>query len=460
MGKPSSPIKMFISYSRQDMAWLERVKVHLKPLVREEQLDCWDDNRIRPGARWQREIEAALQAAQVALLLVSPDFYASDYIATEELPRLLAQAEAGGTRILVLLLEPSLFPDDPTLNCFMAVPDPKKTLGDLTVSEQNRALVRLVQEIRKQCDAGPTPQAAASVLPPVASSARPVANPYDPYHAVLPPLFVGRAKELRKLALCLDRRQSLSLVGDWRIGKSSLLHTWVKQARMQGRTVVTLNGQAAEGVSVAALVAHITGRACAGEADAWATQLDDWVEAQGKPSPVLVLDEADKLLKQDHRFWERMRGMQERCSWVLATRSEISEISTCSPFANQIDLIRLGLLDEASAQSLVALGQFSSEVEALMWEWAGKHPYYLQLIGYCLYDADGDEWEGLNDFQKAAKTRLKDWWNCLSDSEKAAMRDWPSGAARKKRSLQWRGMVDNEGHPFGRALKDWLEDLE
>ena len=45
---PSSHTKVFISYSHADKEWLDRLKRHLKPLVRDG-LDCWDDTHIRPG---------------------------------------------------------------------------------------------------------------------------------------------------------------------------------------------------------------------------------------------------------------------------------------------------------------------------------------------------------------------------------------------------------------------------
>jgi hypothetical protein len=72
---PSTRTKVFISYSHADKEWLDRLKRHLKPLVRDG-LDCWDDTRIQPGADWQQEIRHALDAAQVAVLVISADFFA------------------------------------------------------------------------------------------------------------------------------------------------------------------------------------------------------------------------------------------------------------------------------------------------------------------------------------------------------------------------------------------------
>ena len=111
---PSTRTKVFISYSHVDQEWLERLKRHLKPLVREG-LDCWDDTHIRPGDDWKQEIRNALDTAQVAVLLISADFFASDFIDENELPPLLDAAKAKGVRILPVILSASRFARNPGL---------------------------------------------------------------------------------------------------------------------------------------------------------------------------------------------------------------------------------------------------------------------------------------------------------------------------------------------------------
>jgi hypothetical protein len=144
---PSTRTKVFISYSHADKEWLERLKRHLKPLVRDGHLDCWDDTHIQPGDDWQQEIRTALDTAQVAVLLISADFFASNFIDETELPPLLAAAEAKGVRILPVILSASRFARDPDLARFQAVNPPDQPLNEMPRAEQEKVLDRLAQTI-------------------------------------------------------------------------------------------------------------------------------------------------------------------------------------------------------------------------------------------------------------------------------------------------------------------------
>jgi hypothetical protein len=65
------PAKVFLSYSHKDEIWKDRLATHLGVLEQEGLLSVWNDRQIKAGAEWQREIEAAIQTADVAVLLVS-----------------------------------------------------------------------------------------------------------------------------------------------------------------------------------------------------------------------------------------------------------------------------------------------------------------------------------------------------------------------------------------------------
>ncbi len=138
---------VFISYSHRDSKWLERLNVHLKPLQRDFDADVWADTRIKSGSRWRQELEAALDRANVAVLIVSPDFLASQFIYDNELPPLLQSAELRGALILPVIASPSLFLRNTSLNQFQAVNPPDQPLLGMSECEQEETFLRIAERI-------------------------------------------------------------------------------------------------------------------------------------------------------------------------------------------------------------------------------------------------------------------------------------------------------------------------
>jgi hypothetical protein len=147
--------KVFISYSHQDDVWLQRLRVHLKPLEREHRIEIWDDTVIKSGSNWKEEIGQALDATRVAVLLVSADFLASEFIASNELPLLLSAAKKEGAIILPVILSPSRFERSPNLAQFQAVNDPSRPLVSLAKGEQEAILVKVSEAIEGSLNHSP-----------------------------------------------------------------------------------------------------------------------------------------------------------------------------------------------------------------------------------------------------------------------------------------------------------------
>jgi hypothetical protein len=137
---------VFISYSHRDRRWVDRLLIHLKPLQRENLLDIWDDSRIRPGTKWRDEIEEALNKAAAAILVISPNFLASDFVMNDEVPTLLQQAESRGTVIIPLIVAPSLFGQS-MLSRFQAVNPPEVPLSKLNSYKRDEILVKVATSI-------------------------------------------------------------------------------------------------------------------------------------------------------------------------------------------------------------------------------------------------------------------------------------------------------------------------
>jgi hypothetical protein len=138
---------VFVSYSHADRKWLQRLRVHLKPLERYGTIDLWDDTRITPGKLWRDEVREALGRARAAVLLITADFLASDFITNDELPPLLAAAEERGTKILPIIIKPCRFEQTEELSRFQAVNPPSKPLVAMRSAGQEELFVRLSRTI-------------------------------------------------------------------------------------------------------------------------------------------------------------------------------------------------------------------------------------------------------------------------------------------------------------------------
>ena len=135
---------IFVSYSHEDKGFADELMVRLAPLQRRFAFDLWSEEKIAPGDSWKSEIEAALTKADIALLLVSADYLASDWISGIELPRLLERAKQGEIRVFPIILRPSRWTHTP-LAYFQAFPRDAKPFTDLTQVQRDRAWVELTE---------------------------------------------------------------------------------------------------------------------------------------------------------------------------------------------------------------------------------------------------------------------------------------------------------------------------
>jgi len=134
--KSKSKKTIFVSYSHKDTIYLDRIKIHLKPLEKKGLVDLWSDTLIASGEKWKDKIESALESAAIALLLVSADFMASDFIVDNELQPLLKSAENKGTIIIPVIVKPCRFLREPSISQFQAANDPTNPLCKLSEFEQ------------------------------------------------------------------------------------------------------------------------------------------------------------------------------------------------------------------------------------------------------------------------------------------------------------------------------------
>ncbi len=144
-------MRAFISYSHHDSTALDRLHVHLANLQRERRIEAWYDREILAGDVLDDQISQELEAADLFLLLISPDFIASNYCVEREMQRALERHDAGEARVVPIIVEPCDWAAMPQLRRLRAVPQDGNPISEW--ANANNAYLNVVQELRRIVDA-------------------------------------------------------------------------------------------------------------------------------------------------------------------------------------------------------------------------------------------------------------------------------------------------------------------
>lgn len=144
----ASPVEIFCCYAREDQPLLQCLKAQLMPLQRQGFITLWADIDISAGSEWEKELEKHLDTAQVIILLVSPDFMASDYCYSKEMKRAMERHENGEAHIIPIILRPVYWQKAP-FGKLQAFPTDAKPVTDSRWHTQDEAFFNIAEGIRR-----------------------------------------------------------------------------------------------------------------------------------------------------------------------------------------------------------------------------------------------------------------------------------------------------------------------
>lgn len=393
---------VFISYSHKDESWKDRLVRQLLVLQMEGVLEVWNDGRIAAGNGWRSEIQAAMERAKIALLLVSADFLTSRFIRGTEIPELLKRRAADGLRIIPVIVRPCPWQRVGWLADLQYRPRDGRPLAEGRRVQIDKDLSDLAEEI-------------ADLLETDERSDRPLpsqARRLDLGRLPTPgPHFVGRSAELTRLDAAWEEPDVhvLTLVAFGGTGKSTLLARWLARLadeHWRGAQHVLdwsfgSQGADAPASSVEQFLDHALRTfgdpdPKAGSPHDRGVRLADLVRRR---RTLLVLDGIEPLQHPPGPFEGRikepgfgalLKGLAAAnlglC--VLTTRRPIPDLA---PYAKTAPQIHLETLRTESGIELLrrlgvhgSLAELRSAVEEL-----GGHPLTLTLIGNYLRKAHG-----------------------------------------------------------------------
>jgi HEAT repeat protein len=194
-------IEVFLSYAHEDEELRKKLETHLSLLIRQGTISPWHDRDIKAGSEWKRDIDAHLDGAQIILLLVSPDFIASDYCYSTEMTRAMERHESGEARVIPIILRPVDWQRAP-FGKLQALPRDAKPVTDW--SSQDQAFYDVVQGIRGFVETFASPRSGQG-SPPTALS-YPIRLPYTAPH------FLKQAVEMLDSEQQARRKEAIELL--------------------------------------------------------------------------------------------------------------------------------------------------------------------------------------------------------------------------------------------------------
>ena len=119
---PVKPLRVFVSYSREDKEYCQSLLKYLKLFEKEGLINVWWDGEIIPGTEWDIEIKNRVNEADIIILLISNAFLVSDYIDRVELKEAMERHAANISRVIPIIVKPCAWNKSP-LGKLQALPE-------------------------------------------------------------------------------------------------------------------------------------------------------------------------------------------------------------------------------------------------------------------------------------------------------------------------------------------------
>jgi len=144
------PFKVFIIYSRADTMYRDKLSKSLSLLQNQQLIQLWHDGMIKPGSNWDAEIERNIDNSDLLLMLISDDFYHSNYIQSKESILAFERYDRGECKIIPLIIRYCDWKNDPRIKNLQVLPDNGQPIDDW--SPIDKAYENIVQRIREVID--------------------------------------------------------------------------------------------------------------------------------------------------------------------------------------------------------------------------------------------------------------------------------------------------------------------
>ena len=149
------PVRVFVSYARDDERQLKRLDLMLDVLEQQHELTSWQDTRLIAGDEWDKEIRSRLEDMDIFLFIASQTSLVRPYIKDPELRRAQERHTAGEVETVVVKLEPCASDEDPFLGKLQRLAPRYSSIAEVSPKSKaweqvRKDLLPVIQRVRKR----------------------------------------------------------------------------------------------------------------------------------------------------------------------------------------------------------------------------------------------------------------------------------------------------------------------
>lgn len=130
-----------------DDALVKEFLIHLAPVRIFSGVTVWTEQDIELGALRQGEVERAMRTARVAILLLTPEFLASEHVERVEIPLLRARHASRELVVIPCLVRSCLWDLHPWLSTLQSLPRDKQSLDSLPDHRRTQVMTEVIRDI-------------------------------------------------------------------------------------------------------------------------------------------------------------------------------------------------------------------------------------------------------------------------------------------------------------------------
>lgn len=138
--------RIFISYAYQNEELKTEFRKMIVPMEKTGQWKVWDAQYLKPGDEWNKEIMRQIAEANVIVLLLTSDFFNSEYIYDIELTRAVERHENGAALLVAVIAEDCMWEETPLSKVQVLPRNGQPVKSNPNRSEIWKAVAKEIQE--------------------------------------------------------------------------------------------------------------------------------------------------------------------------------------------------------------------------------------------------------------------------------------------------------------------------